>query len=194
MADVAFNSSDHKLTASDVPQGEEALQKSSQAVGGLASGQAAHWTPEPAAQLLGKAIADFFSACGKAFLQEKKTLDEFGTNVDLAIAEFARVNESTGDELKKIQDSITNPEIREKLGKGLPPPLRRPMKAVPPSRLTGPTRWQPLHPLARMPRIRVRPTSANPRPAAPRSPASNIPLRFQEQGEVSWLPARNTSS
>lgn len=120
MADVGFNSSDHKLTASDVPQGEEALQKSSQAVGGLASGQAAHWTPEPAAQLLGKAIADFFSACGKAFLQEKKTLDEFGTNVDLAIAEFARVNESTGDELKKIQDSITNPEIREKLGKGLP--------------------------------------------------------------------------
>lgn len=119
MADVAFNSSDHKLTASDVPQGEEALQKSSQAVGGLASGQAAHWTPEPAAQLLGKAIADFFSACGKAFLQEKKTLDEFGTNVDLAIAEFARVNESTGDELKKIQDSITNPEIREKLGRGL---------------------------------------------------------------------------
>lgn len=72
MADVAFNSSDHKLTASDVPQGEEALQKSSQAVGGLASGQAAHWTPEPAAQLLGKAIADFFSACDKAFLQEKK--------------------------------------------------------------------------------------------------------------------------
>lgn len=119
MADVAFNSSDHKLTASDVPQGEEGLQKSSQAVGGLASGQAAHWTPEPAAQLLGKAIADFFSACGKAFLQEKKTLDEFGTNVDLAIAEFARVNESTGDELKKIQDSITNPEIREKLGRGL---------------------------------------------------------------------------
>lgn len=121
MADVAFNSSDHKLTASDVPQGEEALQKSSQAVGGLAKGQEKdYWTPEPAAQLLGKAIADFFSACGKAFLQEKKTLDEFGTNVDLAIAEFARVNESTGDELKKIQDSITNPEIREKLGKGLP--------------------------------------------------------------------------
>jgi hypothetical protein len=120
MADVAFNSSDHKLTASDVPQGEEALQKSSQAVGDLAKGQTPHWTPEPAAQLLGKAIADFFSACDEAFRQEKKTLDEFGTNVDLAIAEFARVNESTGDELKKIQDSITNPEIREKLGKGLP--------------------------------------------------------------------------
>ena len=120
MADVGFNSSDHKLTASDVPQGEEALQKSSQAAGGLAKGQEKdYWTPEPAAQLLGKAIADFFSACGKAFLQEKKTLDEFGTNVDLAIAEFARVNESTGDELKKIQDSITNPEIREKLGRGL---------------------------------------------------------------------------
>lgn len=120
MADVAFNSSDHKLTASDVPQGEEALQKSSQAVGGLASGQAAHWTPEPAAQLLGKAIADFFSACDEAFSKEKDALKEFGRNVDLAIAEFARVNESTGDELKKIQDSITNPEIREKLGKGLP--------------------------------------------------------------------------
>ena len=120
MADVAFNSSDHKLTASDVPQGEEALQKSSQAVGGLASGQAAHWTPEPAAQLLRKAVTDFFSACYKAFDQEKDALDEFGTNVDLAIAEFARVNQSTGDELKKIQDSITNPEIREKLGKGLP--------------------------------------------------------------------------
>ena len=119
MADVAFNSSDHKLTASDVPQGEEALQKSSHAVGGLASGQAAHWTPEPAAQLLGKAVADFFSACYKAFDQEKNNLDVFGTNVDLAIAEFARVNQSTGDELKKIQDSITNPEIREKLGKGL---------------------------------------------------------------------------
>lgn len=119
MADVAFNSSDHKLTASDVPQGEEALQKSSQAVGGLASGQAAHWTPEPAAQLLGKAVADFFSACYKAFDQEKNNLDVFGTNVDLAIAEFARVNQSTGDELKRIQDSITNPEIREKLGKGL---------------------------------------------------------------------------
>ena len=120
MADVGFNSSDHKLTESDVPQGEEGLQKSSQAAGGLAKGQEKdYWTPEPAAQLLGKAIADFFSACGKAFLQEKKTLDEFGTNVDLAIAEFARVNESTGDELKKIQDSITNPEIREKLGRGL---------------------------------------------------------------------------
>ena len=120
MADVGFNSSDHKLTAADVPQGEEALQKSSQAVGDLAKGQTPHWTPEPAAQLLGKAIADFFSACDEAFRQEKKTLDEFGTNVDLAIAEFAHVNQSTGDELKKIQDSITNPEIREKLGKGLP--------------------------------------------------------------------------
>lgn len=121
MADVAFNSSDHKLTESDVPQGEEGLQKSSQAVGDLAKGQTAQdWTPEPAAQLLGTAVANFFSACDEAFRQEKKTLDEFGTNVDLAIAEFAHVNQSTGDELKKIQDSITNPEIREKLGKGLP--------------------------------------------------------------------------
>ena len=120
MADVGFNSSDHKLTESDVPQGEEGLQKSSQAAGGLAKGQEKdYWTPEPAAQLLGKAVADFFSACNKAFDQEKNTLDEFGTNVDLAIAEFARVNQSTGDELKKIQDSITNPEIREKLGRGL---------------------------------------------------------------------------
>lgn len=120
MADVGFNSSDHKLTESDVPQGEEALQKSSQAVGDLAKGQTPHWTPEPAAQLLGKAIADFFSACDEAFSKEKDALKEFGRNVDLAIAEFARVNESTGDELKRIQDSITNPEIREKLGKGLP--------------------------------------------------------------------------
>lgn len=121
MADVAFNSSDHKLTESDVPQGKEGLQKSSQAVGDLAKELTAQdWTPELAAQLLGKAIADFFSACYKAFDQEKNTLDEFGTNVDLAIAEFARVNESTGDELKRIQDSITNPEIREKLGKGMP--------------------------------------------------------------------------
>ena len=120
MADVGFNSSDHKLTESDVPQGEEGLQKSSQAAGGLAKGQEKdYWTPEPAAQLLGKAVADFFSACYKAFDQEKDALDEFGTNVDLAIAEFARVNQSTGDELKKIQDSITNPEIREKLGRGL---------------------------------------------------------------------------
>lgn len=120
MADVGFNSSDHMLTASDVPQGEEALQKSSQAAGGLAKGQEKdYWTPEPAAQLLGKAVADFFSACDEAFSQEKDALDEFGTNVDLAIAEFARVNQSTGDELKKIQDSITNPEIREKLGRGL---------------------------------------------------------------------------
>ena len=120
MADVAFNSSDHKLTASDVPQGEEALQKSSQAVGDLAKGQTPHWTPEPAAQLLGKAIADFFSACDEAFSKEKDALKEFGRNVDLAIAEFAHVNQSTGDELKSIQDSITNPKIREKLGKGLP--------------------------------------------------------------------------
>lgn len=120
MADVGFNSSDHKLTESDVPQGEEALQKSSQAVGDLAKGQTPHWTPEPAAQLLGKAIADFFSACDEAFSKEKDALKVFGRNVDLAIAEFARVNESTGDELKRIQDSITNPEIREKLGKGLP--------------------------------------------------------------------------
>lgn len=120
MADVAFNSSDHKLTESDVPQGKEGLQKSSQAVGNLAKGQAPQdWTPEPAAQLLRDAVVHFFSACDEAFRQEKKTLDEFGTNVDLAIAEFARVNESTGDELKRIQDSITNPEIREKLGKGL---------------------------------------------------------------------------
>lgn len=120
MADVGFNSSDHKLTESDVPQGEEGLQKSSQAAGGLAKGQEKdYWTPKPAAQLLGKAVADFFSACDEAFSQEKDALDEFGTNVDLAIAEFARVNQSTGDELKKIQDSITNPEIREKLGRGL---------------------------------------------------------------------------
>ena len=120
MADVGFNSSDHKLTESDVPQGEEGLQKSSQAAGGLAKGQETdYWTPEPAAQLLRKAVTDFFSACYKAFDQEKDALDEFGTNVDLAIAEFARVNQSTGDELKKIQDSITNPEIREKLGRGL---------------------------------------------------------------------------
>ena len=120
MADVGFNSSDHKLTESDVPQGTEGLQKSSQAAGGLAKGQETdYWTPEPAAQLLRKAVADFFSACYKAFDQEKDALDEFGTNVDLAIAEFARVNESTGDELKNIQDSITNPEIREKLGRGL---------------------------------------------------------------------------
>ena len=120
MADIGFNSSDHKLTESDVPQGEEGLQKSSQAAGGLAKGQEKqYWTPEPAAQLLGKAIADFFSACDEAFRQEKTALKEFGTNVDLAIAEFARVNQSTGDELKKIQDSITNPEIREKLGRGL---------------------------------------------------------------------------
>lgn len=121
MADVGFNSSDHMLTASDVPQGEEALQKSSQAVTELSQGQEKeYWTPEPAAQLLRKAVADFFSACDKAFNEEKNTLDEFGRNVDLAIAEFARVNESTGDELKRIQDSITNPKIREKLGKGLP--------------------------------------------------------------------------
>ena len=120
MADVAFNSSDHKLTESDVPQGEEGLQKSSQAVGDLAKGQTAQdWTPEPAAQLLGTAVANFFSACNEAFRQEKDALDEFGTNVDLAIAEFARVNESTGDELKRIQDSITNQEVRDKLGRGL---------------------------------------------------------------------------
>ena len=121
MADVAFNSSDHKLTASDVPQGEEGLQKSSQAVTELSNGQKEqYWTPEPAARDLGTAVANFFSACDEAFSKEKDALREFGTNVDLAIAEFARVNESTGDELKRIQDSITNPEIREKLGKGLP--------------------------------------------------------------------------
>ena len=121
MADVAFNSSDHKLTTSDVPQGEEGLQKSSQAVTELSNGQKEqYWTPEPAARDLGTAVANFFSACDEAFSKEKDALDEFGTNVDLAIAEFARVNESTGDELKRIQDSITNPEIREKLGKGLP--------------------------------------------------------------------------
>lgn len=73
MADVGFNSSDHKLTESDVPQGTEGLQKSSQAAGGLAKGQETdYWTPEPAAQLLRKAVTDFFSACYKAFLQEKK--------------------------------------------------------------------------------------------------------------------------
>ena len=50
MADVGFNSSDHKLTESDVPQGTEGLQKSSQAAGGLAKGQETdYWTPEPAA-------------------------------------------------------------------------------------------------------------------------------------------------
>ena len=103
MVDVSFNSSDHKLTESDVPQGEEGLQKSSQAVKELASGQIAQdWTPEPAAQLLRAAIINFFSACDEAFRQEKATLGEFCTNVDLAIAEFARVNKSTGDELKRI--------------------------------------------------------------------------------------------
>ena len=189
MADVAFNSSDHKLTASDVPQGEEGLQKSSQAVTELSNGQKEqYWTPEPAARDLGTAVANFFSACDEAFSKEKDALDEFGTNVDLAIAGFARVNESTGDELKRIQDNITNHEVRDKLGRGL-------LQAGAPPRLTGPTRRQPRqpkHPLARIPRIRVRPTSANPRPAAPRSPASNIPLRFQAQGEVSWLAALNT--
>ena len=134
MADVGFNSSDHKLTESDVPQGEEALQKSSQAVTELSKGQdKQYWTPEPAAQLLRTAIIHFFSTCDEAFTKEKATLHEFGTNVDLAIAEFARVNQSTGDELKKIQDSITDPEIREKLGRGL-------LQAGPPPRLTGPTR------------------------------------------------------
>lgn len=73
MADVAFNSSDHKLTESDVPQGKEGLQKSSQAVGNLAKGQAPQdWTPEPAAQLLRDAVVHFFSACDEAFRQEKK--------------------------------------------------------------------------------------------------------------------------
>lgn len=120
MVDVSFNSSDHKLTESDVPQGEEGLQKSSQAVGGLAEAQAERdWTPEPAAQLLRTAIINFFSACDEAFRQEKAALGEFGTNVDLAIAEFARVNKSTGDELKRIQDSITNQEVRDQLGRGL---------------------------------------------------------------------------
>lgn len=121
MADVSFNSSDHKRTESDVPQGEEGLQKSSQAVKGLSEAQAERdWTPEPAAQFLRTAIVNFFSACDEAFTKEKAALTEFGTNVDLAIAEFARVNESTGDELKRIQDSITNQEVREKLRKGLP--------------------------------------------------------------------------
>lgn len=121
MADVAFNSSSHKLTESDITQGEEGLQKSSQAVTELSEAQAERdWTPEPAAQFLRTAIVNFFSACDEAFTKEKAALTEFGTNVDLAIAEFARVNEATGDELKSIQDSITNPEIREKLGKGLP--------------------------------------------------------------------------
>ena len=120
MADVGFNSSDHKLTESDVPQGAEGLEKSSQAVTELSNGQKEHyWTPEPAAQDLRMAIAEFFSACDKAFGQEKTTLREFGKNVDLAIAEFARVNEVTGDELKRIQDSITNQEVRDKLGRGL---------------------------------------------------------------------------
>lgn len=120
MADVSFNSSDHKLTESDAPQSEEGLQKSSQAVGGLAEAQAERdWTPEPAAQFLRTAIVNFFSACDEAFRQEKAALTEFGTNVDLAIAEFARVNQSTGDELKRIQDSITNQEVIDQLGKGL---------------------------------------------------------------------------
>ena len=120
MADVSFNSSDHKLTESDVPQSEEGLQKSSQAVKELAEAQGERdWTPEPAAQFLRTAIVNFFSACDEAFTKEKATLTEFGTNVDLAIAEFARVNQSTGDELKHIQDSITNQEVRDKLGRGL---------------------------------------------------------------------------
>lgn len=119
MADVGFNSSDHKRTESDVPQGAEGLEKSSKAVTELSQGQdKRYWTPESAAQDLRAAVIKFFSACDTVFGQEKTTLREFGRNVDLAIAEFARVNQSTGDELKSIQDSITNPEIREKLGKG----------------------------------------------------------------------------
>ena len=119
MADVGFNSSDHKRTESDVPQGAEGLEKSSKAVTELSQGQdKRYWPPESAAQDLRAAVIKFFSACDTVFGQEKTTLREFGRNVDLAIAEFARVNEATGDELKSIQDSITNPEIREKLGKG----------------------------------------------------------------------------
>lgn len=119
MADVGFNSSDHKRTESDVPQGAEGLEKSSKAVTELSQGQdKRYWTPESAAQDLRAAVIKFFSACDTVFGQEKTTLREFGRNVDLAIVEFARVNQSTGDELKSIQDSITNPEIREKLGKG----------------------------------------------------------------------------
>lgn len=119
MADVAFNSSDHKRTESDVPQGAEGLEKSSKAVTELSQGQdKRYWTPESAAQDLRAAVIKFFSACDTVFGQEKTTLREFGRNVDLAIAEFARVNQSTGDELKSIQDSMTNPEIREKVGKG----------------------------------------------------------------------------
>ena len=183
MADVSFNSSDHKLTESDVPQSEEGLQKSSQAVKELASGQTARdWTPEPAAQLLRTAIIHFFSTCDEAFTKEKATLHEFGTNVDLAIAEFARVNESRTVLPTRRSETSSEGDC---------------CRRAPPPRLTGPTRRQPRqpkHPLVRMRRIRVRPTSANPRPAAPRSPASNVPLRFQAQGEVSWLAALNTSS
>lgn len=119
MADVGFNSSDHKRTESDVPQGAEGLEKSSKAVTELSQGQEKrYWTPESAAQDLRAAVIKFFSACDTVFGQEKTTLREFGRNVDLAIAEFAHVNQSTGDELKSIQDSITTPEIREKLGRG----------------------------------------------------------------------------
>lgn len=119
MADVSFSSSEHKLTESDVPQGEEVLQKSSKGVTVLSSGQyQQYWTPEAAAQNIREGVVAFLSACDAAFGQERAALSEFGRNVDLAIAEFARVNESTGDELTSIQDSITDREIREKLGKG----------------------------------------------------------------------------
>lgn len=119
MADVSFNSSEHKLTESDVPQGEEGWQSGSKAVTELSAGQyKEYWTPEPAAQALREAVVDFFSACETVFGQERAALSEFGRNVDLAIAEFAHVNQYTGDELKRIQDSITDSGIREKLGKG----------------------------------------------------------------------------
>lgn len=110
MADVAFDSNKHAQTRQDVEQGGAAIASSSEAITRLSNGQYERfWTDEAGPQALRNAFIAFLGTYGKIAATERDTLRSFGRNVDQAIEDFAAVEQATGDELKALRDSMSDP-------------------------------------------------------------------------------------
>ena len=110
MADVAFDSNKHAQTRQDVEHGGAAIASSSEAITRLSNGQYERfWTDEAGPQALRNAFIAFLGAYDKIAATERDTLRSFGRNVDQAIEDFAAVEQATGDELKALRDSMSDP-------------------------------------------------------------------------------------